>query len=198
MADSTTAIQKKPESPENRKIIEILKPPLVLMVICLISSVLLVGAYHLTYVDNTGVITDKLQSACVEVMGEGSFEMLQDFDPQSDRINSVIVDKNRGLCAIEVTMDGYSKNGLHLLVGINEDGAISGISVVSIGETPGLGTKVQNEEFLQKFVGVTQTNPDNIPVDGITGATYSSKGMRRAAAAALELYNQRKGEIFGG
>ena len=35
-------------------------PPLVLTLICVITSALLVAAYNLTYVDTTGIITDKL------------------------------------------------------------------------------------------------------------------------------------------
>ena len=97
--------------------------------------------------------------------------------------------------AFEITADGYSKGGLHLLIGFDESGSICGISVISIGETPGLGTKVQNKDFLDKFKGISS---EDYQVDNITGATYSSKGMKAAVNTALEAYSQMKGESENG
>ena len=87
------------------------------------------------------------------------------------------------------------KGGLHLLIGFDESGSICGISVISIGETPGLGTKVQNKDFLDKFKGISS---EDYQVDNITGATYSSKGMKAAVNTALEAYSQMKGESENG
>ena len=83
----------------------------------------------------------------------------------------------------------------NLLIGFDESGSICGISVISIGETPGLGTKVQNKDFLDKFKGISS---EDYQVDNITGATYSSKGMKAAVNTALEAYSQMKGESENG
>ena len=48
---------------------EKIMPPLVLTLICVISSALLVLAYNLTYVDTTGIITDKLSEGLTEIYG---------------------------------------------------------------------------------------------------------------------------------
>ena len=110
-----------------------------------------------------------------------------------DGVTSVIT--NGSGTAFEITADGYSKGGLHLLIGFDESGSICGISVISIGETPGLGTKVQNKDFLDKFKGISS---EDYQVDNITGATYSSKGMKAAVNTALEAYSQMKGESENG
>ena len=56
---------------------EKIMPPLVLTLICVISSALLVLAYNLTYVDTTGIITDKLSAGLSEIYGTpDGFEML--------------------------------------------------------------------------------------------------------------------------
>ncbi len=134
-----------------------IKPPLVLTLICLITCGLLVLAYEATYVDNTGVITEKLQVGLTGIYGGyESFEMLTNEDGSVltyEGVTSVISDGEN--YAFEVTADGYSAGGLHVLVGVSPDGAVSGISVLTIGETPGLGTKVQDSAFLAQFSGVT-------------------------------------------
>lgn len=199
--------------------LEMVKPPLALMVICLVSAFLLIATYQLTYVDTEGVITPKLQAACQEVMGGERFTMLDKETLFAGRISSMdSTFKKLGLhsilvredlsydepkqCALELTADGYAKGGLHLLVGIQEDGSITGVSVISIGETPGLGSKVQDKKYLEKYNQLSIYNVEDdianpIPaVDNITGATYSSKGMKKAVASALEFFDQYKGVIF--
>lgn len=186
---------------------ERIMPPVVLTIICIIVSALLAAAYNATYVDNTGVMTDKLKAGCEEVFGQGSYEILTYEDAESGKklpvtfdtegVNAIITDKDSGNCLIELTQDGYSKGGLHLLIGFDSEGAVSGISFVSISETPGLGTNVQNESFWGKFVGFKAG--DSVDgIDNVTAATYSSKGMKAAVVKAAELYSQHKEEIFGG
>ena len=60
---------------------EKIKPSLVLTLICLITCALLVIAYEATYVDTTGVITDKMTGGLEEVYGTSEgFEMLKNDD----------------------------------------------------------------------------------------------------------------------
>lgn len=136
---------------------EKIKPPLVLTLICLITCGLLVAAYEATYVDNTGVITEKLQTGLTEVYGKfEDFEMLLNDDGTVltyDGVTSVLYDGTN--TAFEITADGYSTGGLHVLVGLDENGSVKGVSIMTIGETPGLGTKVQDAGFLGQFSGVT-------------------------------------------
>lgn len=135
---------------------EKIKPPLVLTLICLITCGLLVAAYEATYVDNTGVITEKLSAGLTEIYGSADgFEMLKNDDGSLktfDKVTSVLSDGN--VTAFEVTEDGYSKGGLHVLVGLDETGKVKNVSILTIGETPGLGTKVQDSGFLSQFTGL--------------------------------------------
>lgn len=136
---------------------EKIKPPLVLTLICLITCGLLVAAYEATFVDNTGVITDKLTAGLTEIYGSADgYEMLKNNDGTLityDGVTSVLSDGTN--TAFEIVADGYSTGGLHVLVGLNDSGAVQGVSIMTIGETPGLGTKVQNDSFLSQFDGVT-------------------------------------------
>lgn len=180
-------------------------PPLVLTIICIVVSGLLVLAYNATYVDNTGVLTDDMKAGCNEIFGEGSYEIMLDPDAEektpvtfdTEGVNSIITDKENKTCLIEITEDGYSKGGLHLLVGINSEGAIEGIYFLSIGETPGLGTKVQDDSFLSKLKGFGVDTDEN-SIDNVTAATYSSKGMKSACKKAVKLFDEHKEEILNG
>lgn len=169
-------------------------PPLVLTLICAISVALLVIAYNATYVDTTGVITDKLSGGLSEIYGTSDgFSMLMNDDgtvKTYDGVTSVIADEN-GNVSFEVTADGYSKGGLHLLIGFDSSGAVCGISVLTIGETPGLGTKVQDPDYLAGYKGI---NTPDFETHVITGATFSSKGMKAAVTAAVNAYDSMKGE----
>ncbi len=176
-------------------------PTLVLTVICVIISGLLVFAHDKTYVDTTGVMTDDLKAGCKDIFGDDEYSMLLDgrnpvtFD--TDGVISVITDSKKEKCLVEISQDGYSKGGLHLLIGINSNGAVEGIHFLSIGETPGLGTKVQEKSFTDKLKGFNKdTNPDKI--DNVTSATYSSKGMKTACQKAVKLYSEHKEEILNG
>ncbi|MCM1523766.1 MAG: FMN-binding protein [Ruminococcus sp.] len=168
-------------------------PSLVLTLVCTVSCVLLAAAYNATYVDNTGVITEKLSEGLSELYGSADdFRMLMNDDgtvKQYEGVTSVIANGEK--TAFEITADGYSKGGLHLLVGFDESGSVCGISVLTVGETPGLGTKVAEKDFLDKFKGISDSD---FQVDNITGASYSSKGMKNAVKTALSAYGRLKGE----
>ncbi|WP_028510591.1 FMN-binding protein [Ruminococcus sp. NK3A76] len=174
-------------------------PPLVLTLICAAVSGLLALAYDATYVDETGVLTAKLITACDDAAGNGEYEMLlDDGEPVTfgyDEVSSVIIDKKRDICFIELTEDGYSTGGLHFVVGIEKNGIVMGVGFVSNTDTPGLGSKVSEKEYLAKYKNLKNGNEAE-QIDNVTSATYSSKGLKRGIALALDIYHKHKGEIF--
>ena len=187
-----------------------IKPALVLALITVFISALLIVAHNLTYVDTSGIITEKLREKCVLLMGEGEYSMMTEDDWNSsfsyekpEEITRVIK-KNDGTIAYEIVVTGYSKNGLDLLIAMNSDGSIKGITVVGITETPGLGTKVNDSAFLDKFSGkkesvsIVKTSPKNdSEIEAVTSATYSSKGVAKAVNIAISTYSETIGKKGG-
>ena len=177
-------------------------PTAVLTLVCILVSALLVVAHSLTYVDTTGVMTERLSEGCKEIFGSGEYHIL--LDKSSDKklpltfgaegVKAVITD-GKSKCLIELEQDGYANGGLHLLIGIDTDGRVRGISFLSIGETPGVGTKVQQDPFLSRLTGYG-TDTDDASIDNVTAATFSSKGMKAACRKAVELYAANKEAIF--
>lgn len=172
-----------------------IKGPVVLTLICTVVSALLIIVYNATYVDTTGIITDALQNGLEEIYGDGNYTMLKNEDGtvlEYEGITSVIVsDKNQ--VSFEVVTNGYAKNGIHILVGVSDSG-VEGISFIELGETPGLGTKVRDDKnFVKQFIGATD---DTYEFTAVTGATFSSKGMKTAVNTALKAYSEHREEII--
>ena len=81
-----------------------------------------------------------------------------------------------------------SQGSIVMMVGVDADKAITGISVVSHAETSGIGTKVVgNEPNLDQFIG--ESGAGSLVVGkniiAVSGATVSTKGINMGANAAL-------------
>ena len=88
-----------------------------------------------------------------------------------------------GYC-IDAEAQGYG-GAIQVAVGLDAQGGILTVRVVSCeGETPGLGTRIQDGSFLSQFIGGAGD------VDAITGATYSSLGVMDAVKQALMIYEE--------
>ena len=96
--------------------------------------------------------------------------------------------------AVKVSASG-SQGTIVMMVGINTEGAVSGISVITHSETSNIGTKVTGNELLDSGIGVLDqfkglTLPESglavgSDVDAITGATVTTKGVTKGVTGAL-------------
>lgn len=95
--------------------------------------------------------------------------------------------------ACKVVASG-SQGNIEMIVGVDADNAITGISVVSNAETAGIGSKVMSNMpndngvgVLDQFVGMSGagTLVAGKTVTPISGATVSTKGITAGANAAL-------------
>lgn len=179
------------------------KPTIVLASITTIVALLLVLTHELTYEDTSGVITDKLMAACVEAMGEGDYSIVTDWQEygieKPDNVEKMIR-KSDGSIGFEIIADGYSKGGIDVFIAMNGDGTVKAVSVVALGETPGLGTKVNDCGFLSQYAGkkgelsvVKNTPSGDSEIEAVTSATYSSKGITKAVNVAISTFSQLKG-----
>lgn len=90
-----------------------------------------------------------------------------------------------GYC-IPATGTGFGGE-ISAMIGFNADGRVNGVKIISMSETPGVGTKVKADSFLSRFFGKNDTVEIGGDVDGITGATFSSKGVAEAVNNALSV-----------
>ena len=65
--------------------------------------------------------------------------------------------KNDTITGYCVNAAGSGYNGdVGFMIGIDTDHTLSGIRIVSISETPGVGTKIQSDSFLSQFLGLKE------------------------------------------
>lgn len=95
--------------------------------------------------------------------------------------------------AFKVVASG-SQGNIEMIVGVDADNAVTGVSVVDNKETAGIGSKVMENNALPSGVGVLDqfigksgagTLTVGKTVDAISGATVSSKGVTKGVNAAL-------------
>jgi len=99
-----------------------------------------------------------------------------------------IIEANKGGGAgpgtITATAPGFSGNEVSVTVTFNADGTIAAVTADVSTQTPGIGDKAGQPEFLEQFVGKTSAEG----VDTIAGATYSSSAVIEAINKACEQF----------
>lgn len=169
-------------------------PSLVLTIICSIAAILLVFSYELTKESIAEQKQIRFSKSVESLFGNPDCTLVNDnFREESVQAIAVTPD---GKTAVQIAADGYSKGGINVLIGIDESGSVCGIEFVSLGETPGLGTKIRdNEDFRKQFYNNYSPDTD---IDTISGATFSSNGLKSAVDTALKVYSENKEAILNG
>lgn len=187
----TAAMEKK------SSLLEYVSPSVVLVVICLVTTLALASVYQITkpiIAEINRIIYEKTQIAVLPQAAEG-------FDPYEgdllEGIQAVSLSKQEVGTVVTVVEKGYG-GPLTVMVGIGSDGVITGIQILSHKETPGLGTKTMTETHLGQYIGqsdITNTGESGAgQIDAISGATISSNAIYRAVDKALSQYE----EVGGG
>ena len=95
-------------------------------------------------------------------------------------------------CAVQVTPAGFN-GAVTMMVGVDNDGKVTGISIISHTETAGLGATADantdaGRAFRDQFIGMSGTvsvTKDGGEVDALTGATITSRAVCKGVSAAL-------------
>jgi electron transport complex protein RnfG len=118
-------------------------------------------------------------------------------DELGNPIELVVFPAKKSGTTFAVALEGKGK-GYHgligVMVGISKDGKVLDIGITSQSETPGVGARVTEAFFTDRFKD-KKAEP-GLTVDGISGATFSSKGVMSAVNQAIEYANNFKKEIF--
>ncbi|NLD22260.1 MAG: FMN-binding protein [Bacteroidales bacterium] len=94
---------------------------------------------------------------------------------------------------MDVTVKGYGGD-INMTVGVDIKGHITGVKIGSHNETPGLGAKASEPEFISQFGEVTindklvivkQNKKAANEIQAISGATISTKAVTEGVSAAL-------------
>ncbi len=156
-------------------------------------------AYQNVFLDkDANVLADKFET--VKIPDDKFADVLAKAGYTSDEITEVACAKNDkgeyvGLVFNVLAKDGYAGN-IGFTVGILKDGTVNNISILSIGETAGLGMKAKDDSFQAQYRGklvdkftVTKTGATNdSQINAISGATITSKAVTNGVNSAIEAF----------
>ena len=85
---------------------------------------------------------------------------------------------------VETVMNGYVED-IVVWTALDHEGSVTGVTIRTLHETWGLGRRaLRDEEFLRQFLGTDGYAQIGYGIDGLTGATVTSKAIARAINAA--------------
>jgi len=172
------------------------------IVTCVVASAALAGTYQLT---NERIVAQ--QKAAEEAAIQAVLEAAEETEPLDEQTvqRAAEAAEEGGVSAIYSAVDasgdpvgwavrvaprGYG-GPMQMVVGVDRSGLVTGVSIITQNETPGLGTKILTEPgFLEQFEGWDGAAVDEAArsFDAISGATKSSNGVRKGVLAAGHVY----------
>ena len=196
----------------------IVKNTLILTAITVVSGLLLGVVYGITKEPIAQAQENTKQEAFRSVLADASsFETVEDFDA-SEALSLL---KENGYTSDEITeiAEGIDGSGetigyvinvmsheaydgdLEVSVGIAADGTVTGIEMLSISETAGLGMKADEADFkdqfkdkkIEKFSYTKSGESGDDKIDAISGATITTNAVTNAVDSALVYFQNELG-----
>ena len=165
----------------------VLRLALTLLAITAVVAAALAGVNSITAPAIAELNAQKTQEAIELVLPGGGEEI--DF-PAADLVAKVYKGENG--YAVQTTPSGFD-NTITMMVGVDTEGKVLGISIIKHSETAGLGAVAAagtpaGEAFRGQFVGASgsvSVTKDGGTMDAITGATITSRAICNGVNAAL-------------
>lgn len=173
----------------------ILLPAVILFVICAVMTAALAGTNLLT--------ADLIEQAALRMAEESRKTVLgaaESFD-ERDSYYIGIAGGNTVGYVFETESKGYGGT-IKVMTGIDTDGNVTGVVILSHAETPGLGANAAKEKFrdnfkqeapAQGFTVVKNRKAGKGEIEAMTGATITTKAVSDAVNKAIEQYESVKG-----
>ncbi len=176
----------------------------------IMTAVAIISAAAVTYVYQLTLpaVTENLKKAEVEAISD-IFGDEFDNNPIAEKtavpmkkgikeLNIYPLRKQDMIYAIAVK--SYTNKGfggeLEIMTGFYINGTMAGYKVLNHKETPGLGSKIMENEFMSQFIGLKieggklKLRKEGGQIDGITSATISSKALLDAVNNAKKAYDR--------
>ena len=176
---------------------EIVKPTAVLFAICVVISAALAGTNLLT---RDRIAQQELlkaeESRKIVLPAAEEFESQEDGAYYTGSAGGQLVGY-----VFETEASGYGGK-VKVMTGIDAEGAITGVVILSHDETPGLGANAEKPDFLNQFLQqapegglevIKYQTPGEGQIQAMTGATVTSTAVTNAVNQAIAQYNTVKG-----
>ena len=142
---------------------------------------------------------EKTAAAMSQVLPADEYQKVETTYPNVTAMNKAMSGGEQIGYVVEVATNGFG-GAMSMVVGVDMDGAVTGVSVTDNSETANIGTKVVNDQtVLDRFIGMSHAdgeitvNSGTNRFDGVSGATVSSKGVTAGVNTALAAVAEQKG-----
>lgn len=177
---SDTAVKEKAKTPGM---------PQLAAILCLISAVcaLLLGLVNMITVDPIQKAKEeKTARAMNAVLAADSYEPVE-YTGDDALVLAAYRAGDAGY-VVEVSPSGFG-GAIDMVVGVDNDGNVTGVSIIKSSETSGLGSNASKPAFNGQYTG--KAGPFSVTKDGgeiqaITGATITSRAVSKGVNAAVE------------
>lgn len=171
---------------------EYLVPTITLFVICLVATALLGITNGVTAPEIEKLAIQKEEDTRLEVFPDAA--SFGEKENENDKVVPAFDENNNVIGYVVVTSSKGYGGAVEVMTGVTADGKVTGISILSHSETPGLGAKSKTdakwrEQFNNLIGGITvskDVDGEN-SIDAITGATITSRAVVAAVNEAIEL-----------
>ncbi|MCR4925837.1 MAG: FMN-binding protein [Clostridiales bacterium] len=176
---------------------QILIPAAALVAICLVATLLLAITNKITQpkIEQLNIITE--QETKLKVFENATafsdakkynldgveYTYYDALDEDSNVIGTVVVSASKG----------YGGD-VKIMTGVDADGKVTGVEILDINETAGLGMNAKGEDFRKQFIGksekisvIKNKSAEGNEIVALTGATITSKAVTNAVNIALSV-----------
>ena len=166
----------------------ILRLTLTLFLITAVVAGLLGLVNYLTEDRIDELTRQKAEAAMQEVFPAGNYE---EIPAGEDGITAAYRADDAGY-VVRVSVNGFG-GAIDMMVGVDNAGTVTGVSIISHGETASLGANCTREDFRAQFVGASDTlavSKDGGSIDALTGATVTSRAVVSGVNLALDFVKE--------
>lgn len=148
---------------------------------------LLLGLVNFITVDKIEAINaNKTATAMKEVLPADTYTELE-YTGGDSLVAAVYKADDEGY-VVKVLPSGFG-GAIDMVVGVDNDGVVTGISIIKMAETSGLGTNASKPSFKDQYIGGAgdfAVNKDGGEIDALTGATITSRAVTKGVNSAVE------------
>jgi len=149
-------------------------PVVFLAIIVTISVILLIAVNSFT----SKVVESRREEEVTSILEE-IFPEMSRYELEGE-VYTIYQDDIKTVMLLRPAASGYGGN-IDILVGLDNDFGIIGISILSQTETPGVGSRITESSFTDQFKGLSASDialsSEGGKIDAITGATISSRAV---------------------
>lgn len=152
-----------------------------------VVAILLGLVNHITEEPIQAFQAEKTALAMETVLPADSYQQIQNHAAEKIELVESVYRAGDAGWVIMVRPSGFGGN-IDMVVGVDSSGCVTGVSIVSMSETSGLGANASRQSFRDQYVGKSGSvalRKQGGEIDALTGATVTSTAVTAGVNAAL-------------